>query len=106
MLREAWHVVEKSEDTDETASTVASVSAPVDPELVANLAAEDKEVRRLQKKLRDITKLIERSVKGERLDALQDAKVAGKDELEQQLEDARVLARARARWQLRSQAEA
>lgn len=81
--------------TETTVSTVAS-TGPTDEE-VTRLAMMNKEVRRLNKVLREITKL---EVCGN-LDELQRAKVARKHEVEVELDTALGLAKARARNELR-----
>jgi len=63
----------------------------------ASSASEDREVRRLEKKLREIARLEERFAMGERLDKLQLEKLQQKEEVEISLDSARGLAEARAR---------
>lgn len=91
----------KSDCTEATVSTMASV---VDAEEVRKIAAQDKDVRRCEKKLRDIANLRQRAADGETLDSLQMAKLAQQGEIEELLEEAWGLAQARAREQLRRQA--
>jgi len=84
------------------ASTATSATSTLTPEQgleVRVLVAKDKEVRRLEKLLREIAKL-EQSAD---LDVLQQKKVDRKSELELTLESTRGLAAARARNQVRQQ---
>merc|ERR1711988_1590073 len=78
----------------ETASTMATTFSNED---VRCLASKDKEVRKLEKLLREILKLEDCPD----LDVLQKAKVARKPQVELELETARGLAEARARNELR-----
>jgi len=73
-------------DSRSELSTAASSQAP-----------EDREVRRLEKKLREIQRLEERLAAGERLEKLQLEKLLQKEEVEISLDSARGLAEARAR---------
>merc|ERR1712048_860273 len=81
-------------------SSQASTAAPATPrdmEEVERLAAADKEVRKLEKALCEISKL-----EGRRdLDNMQRAKLACKSDVEADLDSAWGLARARARNELR-----
>merc|ERR1712224_536234 len=88
----------KSNISEATTSTAATVS--FSNEEVRCLAAKDKEVRKLEKVLREIAKLEE----CQHLDFLQKAKVARKQEVEMELETARGLAEARIRNELRQRA--
>jgi len=54
-------------------------------------------MRRLEKKLREISKLVERAAAGEQLDVLQQAKVKSKEDVELELDTLKGLAEARAR---------
>merc|ERR1711976_581408 len=92
----------KSDCTEATVSTMAS--EPIDREEVRAIAAQDKDVRRCEKKLRDVLKLKQRAAEGELLDALQVAKLAQEGEVKDLLDEAWGLAQARAREQLRRQA--
>merc|ERR1719499_2031195 len=74
--------------TSSTAASTASAGAP---------AAEEKEMKRLEKKLREISKLVERAAAGEQLDMLQQEKVKRRGEIEVELDTLRGLAGARAR---------
>merc|ERR1712146_810573 len=84
----------KSECTEATASTAVS---EVDEGEVRCRAMAEKEVRRLEKLLRDITKLEGR----DDLDKLQEAKVARRPYVEVELTSALAIAAARARNELR-----
>merc|ERR1739848_487790 len=84
-----------------TAVTAASTLTCEQELEVCAFVAKDKEVRRLEKLLRDIAKL-EQSTD---LDALQQKKVSRKSEIEEALEAARGLAAARARNQVRQQGD-
>merc|ERR1711934_1304477 len=88
----------KSDISEATTSTAATVT--FSNEEVRCLAAKDKEVRKLEKVLREISKLEE----CQHLDPLQTAKVARKPQVEIELETARGLAEARVRNELRQQA--
>merc|ERR1712193_407636 len=88
----------KSDISEATTSTAATVT--FSNEEVRCLAAKDKEVRKLEKVLREIAKLEE----CQHLDPLQTAKVARKLQVEVELETARGLAEARVRNELRQQA--
>merc|ERR1711904_210159 len=92
----------KSDSTEATVSTMAS--QPVNAEEVQKIAAQDKDVRRCEKKLREIAKLGKLVAEGAVLDSLQVAKMAQRAEVEDLLNDAWMLAQARAREQLRRQA--
>merc|ERR1712039_1086732 len=91
----------KSEHDDDMVSTAASSVLAVDgEEEVKRMVSQDKEVRKLLKVLREIQKLESQS----ELDALQQAKVARKHDVEVQLITAEGLAKARARnYLLRNQ---
>merc|ERR1719389_1239302 len=88
----------KSDISEATTSTAATVT--FSNEEVRCLAAKDKEVRKLEKVLREISKLEE----CQHLDPLQKAKVARKPQVEVEFATARGLAEARARNELRQQA--
>merc|ERR1711869_101378 len=88
----------KSDISEATTSTAAT--ATFSNEEVRCLAAKDKEVRKLEKLLREISKLEE----CQHLDPLQKAKVARKPQVEIELETARGLAEARVRNELRQPA--
>jgi len=84
-------VADKDVDTDaESESTAATLSS-----VAATCESEDREARKLQKKLRDIAKLQEREARGERLDSLQLKKIGQKFTIEFAFE--RTLARAAAK---------
>merc|ERR550514_1212681 len=87
-----------SNTSEATVSTMAS-TATFTSEEVRFLASKDKEVRKLEKVLREIVKLEQ----NQDLDVLQSAKVARKSEVEEELERVRGLAEARARNELRQQ---
>merc|ERR1712188_198888 len=82
-----------------TAVTAASTLTCEQELEVCAIVAKDKEVRRLEKLLRDIAKLEESTD----LDALQQKKVNRKSEIEVALETTRGLLAARARNQVRQQ---
>merc|ERR1711972_1008456 len=63
----------------------------------SQVPAEERDIRRLEKKLREIGKLEERLAAGEDLDGLQRAKIEQRSEVEIDLESARGLAQARVR---------
>merc|ERR1719482_1163812 len=84
----------------DASTAVTTAAARVDEAEVELMAMTDKEVRKFMKVLRDILKLEGRSD----LDALQKAKVARKAEVEKALYEAKVLAKFRAREQMRRQA--
>merc|ERR1719335_761618 len=88
----------KSDTSEATVSTKAS-TVTFTSEEVRCMASKDKEVRKLEKVLREIVKLEER----QDLDVLQKAKVARKAEFEDELQRVRGLAEARARNELRQQ---
>merc|ERR1712118_335613 len=88
----------KSNISEATTSTAATVS--FSNEEVRCLAAKDKEVRKLEKVLREIAKLED----CQHVDALQKAKVARKPQAQLELATAWGLAEARARNELRQQA--
>merc|ERR1739848_74432 len=88
----------KSDVSEATESTIAS-TATFSNEEVRCLASKDKEVRKLEKVLREIAKLEE----CQNLDVLQKAKVARKVVVEEELQRVRGLAEARARNELRQQ---
>merc|ERR1719436_1185834 len=77
------------ESSTSACSTVAS-SVPT---------AEEKEIQRLEKKLRDIAKLEDRLATGGRLDALQIRKIQQRQEVQVYLDAAKGLAAARLRGQ-------
>mmetsp|Transcript_48874 Transcript_48874/g.90153 ORF Transcript_48874/g.90153 Transcript_48874/m.90153 type:complete len:212 (+) Transcript_48874:90-725(+) len=60
-------------------------------------ANEDKIIKKLEKKLREIEKLKERIANGEKLDALQFQKVGGEADIKMEIEDTQALAAARLR---------
>merc|ERR1712060_989652 len=74
--------------TSSTAASTASAGVPV---------AEERGMKRLEKKLREISKLVERAAAGEQLDVLQHEKVKHKKEIEVELDTLRGLAESRAR---------
>jgi len=74
-----------------TVSTAATTSADL------MLTREGREVRRLEKKLREISKLADRAAAGEQLDALQEEKVKRKQDVEVELDSVRGVSGARAR---------
>merc|ERR1712187_48787 len=77
--------------SEATASTAAST------DVAGAGPAEVRDMKRLEKKLREISKLTERACQGEKLDALQLEKMKQKPELEAELGTLRDLAAARAR---------
>merc|ERR1719413_5350 len=81
----------RSEYSVATSSTVASTAS------AGARAVEEREMKRLEKKLREISKLVERAAAGEQLDMLQHEKVKHKGEIEVELDTLRGLAEARAR---------
>eukprot|EP00929_Paragymnodinium_shiwhaense_P022158 TRINITY_DN14236_c0_g1_i1.p1 TRINITY_DN14236_c0_g1~~TRINITY_DN14236_c0_g1_i1.p1 ORF type:complete len:228 (+),score=51.51 TRINITY_DN14236_c0_g1_i1:58-684(+) len=85
-----------SDVSDETESTYAPSVWEQDD--IKRVASNDKEVRKLEKKLRDMEKL----EKLEKLDHLQKQKLAGKAQLVIDLDTARGLAEARARDSFRT----
>merc|ERR1739848_897014 len=89
-----WDTISNS--SWETASTMATTFSNED---VRCLASKDKEVRKLEKLLREILKLEE----CQDLDVLQKKKVARKPQVELELATAQGLAEARARNELRQQ---
>merc|ERR1719433_514526 len=91
----------KSEISDSAASTAATETLVLDQAEVKRRAGLDKDVRRLQKVLRDIERL--QQLKS--LDKLQAAKVDRKSEIEIELGGAMGAAEARARNELRQEAE-
>lgn len=98
----AWNAGDQDWDAKSSCSTVSTaaptVLSDVDVQEVKRLAAMDKEVRKLEKVLRDIERLQTRTG----LDVLQKAKLARKPEVELELESAKGIAEARARNQLRN----
>eukprot|EP00929_Paragymnodinium_shiwhaense_P109965 TRINITY_DN76614_c0_g1_i1.p1 TRINITY_DN76614_c0_g1~~TRINITY_DN76614_c0_g1_i1.p1 ORF type:complete len:225 (-),score=80.65 TRINITY_DN76614_c0_g1_i1:268-942(-) len=90
--RVAWE--DMSEST--AASECAGLPASVDEDDVELLAALDKNVRKLQKALRQIATLEE----AEKLDPLQQAKVDKKPQVSNQLAAAWAIAKVHARWEL------
>merc|ERR1711953_1217769 len=85
--------------SSEMVSTAASLAPVVDAQEVERVAMLDRQVRKLAKVLREIEAL---EVRGN-LNALQEAKIARKVEVEIDLEMAKSAARAVAREQLRRQ---
>lgn len=81
----------KSELSVATFSTAASTASAAGP------APEEKEIKRLEKKLRDISKLEACAAAGERLEVLQLEKVKQRADMEIELGTLRGLAEARAR---------
>merc|ERR1712060_414263 len=87
-----------SQSTACTARTRLTLT-PDDEEAIRCKVEADKDVRRLQKKLRDIIKL----ESFDKLDELQQAKLDKKSEVQVELDTARGLARARAKHELQLQ---
>merc|ERR1719461_152253 len=87
-----------SQSTACTARTLLTLTSD-DEEAVHCKVEADKDVRRLQKKLRDIIKL----ESFDKLDELQQAKLDKKSEVQVELDTARGLARARAKNELQLQ---
>jgi len=81
--------VDTDADSESTAATLSSVAATCE--------TEDREARKLQKKLRDIAKLQEREARGERLDSLQLKKIGQKVTIEVAFEWTLARAAAKAR---------
>merc|ERR1712061_422026 len=86
--------VEEESNADVRSESAMSFSTAASS---SQVPAEAREIRRLEKKLREIGKLEERFAGGEDLDALQRAKIEQRSEVEIDLESARGLARARVR---------
>mmetsp|Transcript_73255 Transcript_73255/g.127139 ORF Transcript_73255/g.127139 Transcript_73255/m.127139 type:complete len:193 (-) Transcript_73255:141-719(-) len=86
----------------ETSTVAASMVCTVDEAEVERMVTMDKVVRKFAKMLRDISKLEGR----QDLDELQKAKLARKPDVEMELDQARCLARIRAREELKSKADA
>jgi len=89
-------VADKDVDTDADSESPAATLSSV----AATCETEDREARKLQKKLRDIAKLQEREARGERLDSLQLKKIGQKVTIEVAFEWtlARAAAKARIAW--------
>jgi hypothetical protein len=87
--------------SSETLSTFAPSSVAVDYDAARRMASEDKDVRKLEKLLRDIQKLEGMS----NLDKLQQEKLSRKAQVLVDLDTARGLAESRARDVLRKRAE-
>merc|ERR1719229_1522293 len=85
--------VEEESNADARSDSAASLSTAAS----AQVATEEREIRRLEKRLREISKLEERLAAGGNLDALQRAKIEQRHEVEIDLDSARGLAQARAR---------
>lgn len=81
----------RSELSAATLSTAASTASAVGP------VPEEKEIKRLEKKLREVSKLEARAAAGERLEANQLEKVKQRADIEIELDTLRGLAEARAR---------
>merc|ERR1719413_267033 len=95
--RSSRNDVKDEEDSNADARSDSAATSVSTAASSSQVPAEERETRRLEKKLREISKLEERLAAGEALDALQRAKLETRREVEIDLESARGLALARAR---------